>query len=79
MAVGMLLTRGKKDTKNWLSDRTSKISIWLKKQRSLSGRNGSFATHGIRSGIHKQIDKNIPDPYRATEHIALEERDMLGI
>lgn len=80
MVIGLLLSRkmGAEEQK-WIYDHTSEFSDWLNSRyiTFLDLSNESLNT--LRESIDSEVRKNIPDLYKATEDIPLNNNEILGI
>lgn len=73
VAVGFLLNQDKKEKeRGW-------VSHWLDNRGAVILEKGNRSINTIRRNISKEIENNIPDPYKATEKIALKDSKILGI
>ncbi len=72
VAVGFLLNDKKGKGRRWVSD-------WLDNRGSVILEKGNKSIKSVRRNISKEIDNNIPDPYKATEKIPLKDSKILGI
>lgn len=73
VAIGYLLTPGNNNKREgWVSD-------WLDQRGAVIFEKGNQSIDRVKGNIRKEIDNNIPDPYKATEQIALKDSKILGI
>ncbi len=73
VAVGFLLNHDKKEKeRGWVSD-------WLDNRSAVILEKGNKSINTVRRSINKEIENNIPDPYKATENIPLKDSKILGI
>lgn len=72
IAVGVLLNLDKEKDRGWISD-------WLDNRGAVILEKGNKSINTVRRNISKEIENNIPDPYKATENIPLKDSKILGI
>lgn len=77
IAVGLLLAP-KSGSRNriWLNKRADNLSKWVDNKRQSIQSKGQKELHKVHTNVQQGIRQNIPDPYDATEHIDLSEKDL---
>lgn len=69
IAAGLLLApKSGRNNRKWVGKNISGLAEWADQKSRMA-----------KNGLKKEIDQNVPDLYRATEHIPLNESDVLGV
>lgn len=72
VAAGLLLAPEKgKRSRLWLSERADDLSDWIAHRGKTARIKGKKELHKLRRNVQQGIRQNVPDPYEATEEIAL--------
>lgn len=79
VTLGLLLTpTNGRQNRAWISKHATELSDWVEHQRKTIGQKGRSRLHNIRQHVHDGLQENIPDPYKATEHIDINNQDLTG-
>lgn len=78
IAIGLLLApnSGKKN-RDWVQTHASDVADWIDEKGKQALHSGNRQLKYIRSQVQNNIKKNVPDLYHATEHIDLDEFDVV--
>lgn len=77
LALGLLFSPGtEKKNRTLLRKRARSLAQWIEQQSSETLDLSTKRLRGIRKQIQKGIDHNVPDLYRATEQLHLDEDDF---
>lgn len=78
VALGLLLSPNSgKRNRDWVQTHASDVTDWLDDTRKKALNSGNRQLKHIKSQVQRNIDKNVPDLYHATEHIGLDEFDVV--
>jgi len=78
VAAGFLLAP-KSGSRNrvWLRQRANDLSNWMNKQGKSAQIKGKYELHKLRNNVQQGIRQHVPNPYSATDHINLSDRDIV--
>lgn len=78
LAIGLLLAPGSgKRNRAWIQTHASDVTDWIDKKGKQALDSGNRQLKHIRSQVQRNVKKNVPDLYHATEHIDLDEFDVV--
>lgn len=79
LAAGLLLApKSGSRNRSWLTNRATELSKWMHHQRRSMQSKGKKELQKIHTNVQQGIHRQVPDLYRATEHINLSESEING-
>ena len=78
IALGLLLAPNSgRRNRAWVQTHASDVADWIDEKGKQALDSGNKQLKHFRSQVHRNIQKNVPDLYHATEHIDLDEFDVV--
>lgn len=79
LTLGLLLApKSGKENRRWVSDQANEMTGWMDEQGKQVLRKGSSHLKDLRKNVRSGIQQNVPDLYKATEHIELDGTDLMN-
>lgn len=79
VTLGLLLTpTNGRQNRAWISEHASRLPGWIDRQRKTVSQKGQSKLQEIRQHVHDGLQQNIPDPFKATEQIDMDNQDLTG-
>ena len=79
MAAGLLLAPRKgSQNRAWISNHTTELTDWVDTQGRMARYKSNRQMRNLRNNVHKGIQQNIPNLYKATEQINLSDNDVFS-
>lgn len=78
VALGLILSPGSgKRNRAWIQNQATDVTDWIDEKGKKAVQTSNRQLKHIRSQVQSNIKKNVPDLYHATEHIDLDEFDVV--
>lgn len=77
VATGLLIAPSSgKEARQWIKGQASDTAKWVDKTGHIAVEKAEKKLESIKSGLKVEVEKNIPDLYKATEDLHLNEEEL---